>query len=143
MKTYDQKAAVYWSVIKANPKISANAIGRRYAGTPNKMRKEDRNELVRSLKDAVEYKNLINKSDIHPEAKARMTAKAFRGARQSTQKGHKIHPTKRGFPRRTMRQTIIDTFGIDTKPDDNIEFYNESFDTGHENLDQYIDQLQF
>lgn len=72
-KSYDQKAAVYWSIIKANPKTSANAIGRRYKGTLFGMRKRDRNDLVKELKWAARFLTKINLTNATPETIIKLT----------------------------------------------------------------------
>jgi len=123
--SYDKIAAVYMSVIKSNPKISANKIGERYAGTKNSMRKQDRNDLVKQLKDAVELKKLVNNSDMDSKTKKRLNKGVYTAAKKATRLGNIKYPKKAGEYRRTIRQTIIDVFGPSVQPNDKFEFYGD------------------
>lgn len=56
-KSYNQKAAVFWSVYKSNPKITAKALQDRYRGTKFSMRKQDIQQLLKGFKQSNNYKD--------------------------------------------------------------------------------------
>lgn len=122
-KSYAQKAAVYYSVIRANPKTSANSLGRRYAGTNLSLRKQDRNDLVKALKDAVEYDTRLENSDAIPQTKTRLKGVMYLKAKHQTRYTQRKNPDPVKVKRRTIREVINDTFTFGSKPTDRTEFY--------------------
>lgn len=95
MASYAKRTSIYASVLRANPDISANEIGRRYAGTEYAMRKQDRNDFVKRFKEqlthAAEYKKNIANSDMSKVTQERLgkTADrvAYKHAKSTTRKG--------------------------------------------------------
>jgi len=93
--SYAKKTAIYASVLRANPKVSANEIGRRYAGTQYAMRKQDRNDFVKGfkeqLKQAAGYKKNISNSDMSKVTQERLgkaaDSLAYKHAKSATRKG--------------------------------------------------------
>lgn len=122
-KSYSQKAAVYYSVLKANPTVSANAIGKRYGGTPLSMRKQDRNDLVKSLKDGIEFDARLKNSDALDATRARLKGVMYQKAKRQTRYSQNKRPDPVGEKRRTIREVINDTFTFGSKPTDETEFY--------------------
>jgi len=130
-KTYAQKCAVYASVIKANPGISANEIGRRYHNTPLGMRKEDRNGFVGTFAkqhaEAENFKASIKNSDMSKTTQDRLNSVAkrmsYKNAKFSTKQGDKINKDGGKYPpvsvlgRKTFNR--VPKHG----PDDFVEFY--------------------
>lgn len=128
-KSYDQKAAAYWSILKSNPNTSANAIGRRYHRTPLSMRKQDRNDLVKAFKDALDYETRILNSNVLPQTKTKFS-KGLLGdgtktkdipyywAKRETRYSLKRRPLAKYEQMRTVRQTIQETFGETALPTD-------------------------
>ena len=94
MISYAQKCAAYFNIIKANPNISANEIGRRYDKTPYGMKKQDRNDFVKLAKDQLKqgeaFKKQLANSNLPKQTQAKMakiTAKtAYKYAKNSTRK---------------------------------------------------------
>jgi len=94
VKSYAQKAQAYFAIISAKPKTSANEIGRRYKGTELAMRKQDRNDLVKAIKEQLnqrtEFINKMNKSNIKPETVKKLSAEskriAYNYAKKNTRK---------------------------------------------------------
>lgn len=94
VKSYNQKAQAYFNVISANPKVSANEIGRRYAGTELAMRKQDRNDLVKAIKEQLNQReSFIEKmtnSNMKPETIKKLSKEskrmAYNYAKKSTRK---------------------------------------------------------
>jgi len=94
MISYAQKCAAYAQVIKANPNISANELGRRYDKTPYGMKKQDRNDFVKEykqqLKEGEDFKKQLANSNLPKQTQAKMakiTAKtAYKYAKNSTRK---------------------------------------------------------
>lgn len=122
--SYAKKMSIYWSVIKANPSISARALGRRYAGTKFSMRKEDMDDIVKELKDLAELQTRIKNSDMKDRSKNRLLKSGYKSVKKTTKKGRKKYPLKSGERRRSTRQTIEDTFGEDFPKDELKEFYS-------------------
>lgn len=128
-KSYNQKAAAYWSIIKANPSISANAIGRKYstpkgaANHPLSMKKQDRNDLVKSLKQANIFRLKMLNSNAFPKTKDRTIKGIYQAAKHETRRYTRKYPLKPHQIRRTILQTISDTFGGNFDIDEYSEFY--------------------
>ena len=78
VKSYNQKAQAYFNIIFANPKASANEIGRRYAGTELGMRKQDRNDLVKAIKEQLNQRE----SFIEKMTNSNMNPKRLRSFRR-------------------------------------------------------------
>lgn len=131
MKSYAQKCAAYAAVIKANPGISANELGRRYQGTELGMRKQDRNDFVKGYKqqlnDKAEFLKNINNSDMTKGTKKKMEKMAdrtaYKYAKNNTRKGQKankdgiIYKNVKDLEKRTFNR--IPNFGDGAF----IEFY--------------------
>jgi len=94
MVSYARKCDIYFRVLSNNPEISANEIGRRYAGTKYAMRKQDRNDFVQGAKSQIRARETfgknIAKSDMTPETQDKLmkVAKkaAYRSAKSNTRK---------------------------------------------------------
>ncbi len=101
MVSYAQKTAVFASVIKANPKISSRALGRRYAGTKYAMRTQDRNDFVKlykqQLKEVEQYKDALSRSDMTDTTKNKLSKVAEKNAytfsKYNTRKMKKVTET--------------------------------------------------
>lgn len=99
MKSYAQKTAAYAAVIRANPGISANEIGRRYQGTELGMRKQDRNDFVKEYKGQLteekQFKNYMKNSDMTKETQNKLSKEAerrgYRYAKNTTRKGDRLN----------------------------------------------------
>lgn len=93
-KSYAQKCAAYAAVIKANPDISANELGRRYQGTDLSMRKQDRNDFVKGFKaeltQKAAFKGKIENSDMTAATRAKLLKivdkRAYSAAKNNTRK---------------------------------------------------------
>lgn len=130
-KSYSQKCAAYAAIIKANPYISANEIGRRYAGTDLAMRKQDRNDFVKGYKDqrssADYFKASIKNSDMTVKTQlklSRMADKtAYYHAKNNTRKGKAANTKNIIFP--TVEALENKTFNRVPKhgPNTYVEFY--------------------
>ena len=94
VKSYNQKAQAYFAILAANPKTSANEIGRRYAGTELAMRKQDRNDLVKAIKEQLNQRESfiekMNNSNMKPETIKKLSKEskriAYNHAKKSTRK---------------------------------------------------------
>ena len=73
-KSYNQKAAVFWSIFKSNPKVTGAEIQRRYKGTAFSMRKADILDLLKNFRETKEYKS------------AKQSTKKYRISKQKTVK---------------------------------------------------------
>ena len=97
MVSYAQKCAAYFNIIKANPNISANEIGRRYAGSAYGMKKQDRNDFVKLAKDQLkqgeDFKKQLANSNLPKQTQAKMAKitgrTAYKYAKNSTRKAMK------------------------------------------------------
>jgi len=121
-KSFDQKASAYWGVIRHNPSISSNAIGRRYKDTAFGMRKSDRDSLVRELKDAVEFNKRMANSNAEQSTKKRLKKETYQAAKRTSAYGRRKYPPKHLDEK--LRQMIIKTFKL-FREDEYTEFYEE------------------
>lgn len=102
MISYAKKTAAYAAVIRANPNISANEIGRRYKGTKLGMRKQDRNDFVKNfkeqLKQEAQYKDYMKNSDMSDSTRKRLSKEAekqaYKYAKNTTRKGERLNEKK-------------------------------------------------
>lgn len=131
MKSYAQKCAAYALVLKSNPGLSANELGRRYQGTDLGMRKQDRNDFVKGYKqqlaDKTEFIKNISNSDMTDGTKKKMEKMAdrtaYKFAKNNTRRGQKanteniIYKNVKDLERRTFNR--IPNFGDGAY----IEFY--------------------
>lgn len=105
VKSYAQKAQAYFAILSANPKTSANEIGRRYAGTELGMRKQDRNDLVKLIKEQLnqraEFINKMNNSNMKPETIKKLSKESKRIAYNYAKKN-----TRRSKPKLKEGQII-------------------------------------
>ncbi len=130
-KSYAQKCAAYAAVIKANPDISANELGRRYAGTELAMRKQDRNDFVKGYRaenaQADYFKASMKNSDMTDKTRLRLSRMAdktaYTFAKNNTRKGQGLNTKKIIFP--NVKALENRTFNRVPKhgPDSYVEFY--------------------
>jgi len=129
-KSYNQKAQAYFAIISANPKITANAIGKRYTGTELGMRKQDRNDLVKAIKEQLNQReSFIQKmtnSNMKPETLKKLSAAskhmAYNYAKKSTRKAQpKLKEGQIISSVRSLEQRVFGKY----RPDSNghYEFY--------------------
>lgn len=130
VKSYAQKAQAYFAVISANPKVSANEIGRRYAGTELGMRKQDRNDLVKAIKEQLnqraEFINKMNNSNIKPETVKKLSKEskriAYNYAKKSTRKSKpKLKEGEKITSVKSLEQTVFGKYRPDATG--HYEFY--------------------
>lgn len=128
--SYAKKLAVYASVLKADPSISANALGRRYAGTAYALRKQDRNDFVKlfkqQLKESSEFKSALQSSDMTETTKKKLVKiadqNAYLHAKHNTRKSLREDPKKIDYkPVRDLGKRTFNRFGGYTR--DYYEFY--------------------
>lgn len=130
VKSYNQKAQAYFNIIFANPKVSANEIGRRYAGTELGMRKQDRNDLVKAIKEQLNQReSFIEKmtnSNMNPKTIKKLSKEskrmAYNYAKKSTRKAQpKLKEGEIVSSVRSLEQNVFGKYRPDSTG--HYEFY--------------------
>ena len=130
VKSYNQKAQAYFAVLAANPKTSANEIGRRYAGTELAMRKQDRNDLVKAIKEQLNQRETfiekMKNSNMKPETITKLSKEskrmAYNHAKKSTRKAQpKLKEGEIASSVRSLEQNVFGKYRPDSTG--HYEFY--------------------
>lgn len=123
-KSFDQKAAAYWAILKANPNTSGNAIDARYRNTELGLRRQESLSLTKELKKAVELRTRNANSDMRPATQKRVNKGAYNAAKRQSMGGVRRDPYKKGERPVPLEDTIKYMYG-DRAPTDYKEFYPE------------------
>ena len=126
-KSYNQKVAVYWSVIRNNPDISSKEIGKRYRGTPYGMRHHDRNQIVYNLKKLAEFTRRLENTDARQIIKKEIPKKIYKYAKQQTDYSRKKIKAKNPKARVTYgtMDELLQRFFKNAAEEQFVEFYEE------------------
>lgn len=123
-KSFDQKSAAYWAILKANPDTSATNIYKRYKGTSMGMRKQESLSLTKELKKAVEMRERNANSSMKGGTQKRVNRGAYNAAKRQSIGGVRRDPYKKGEQPVPLEDTIKYMYG-DRVPTDHREFYPE------------------
>lgn len=123
MVSHEQKIAVYYAKINANPSMSKTAVYNFYKGSKHGMRKQDALDIIGHLKNAATYKKDMNDSKAPKETKDRANKAIYKRAKMTTKKYLKKNPLKKGKKRATVKEVYGKTFGVGDKPNDFQERY--------------------
>ena len=123
-KSFNQKSAAYWAILKANPDTSATSIYKRYQHTSLGLRKQESLSLTKELKKAVELKTRNANSDMNPDTQKRVNKGSYKAAKRQSIGGVRRDPYKKGEQPVPLEDTIKYMYG-DRSPTDSKEFYPE------------------
>lgn len=121
-KSFDQKAAAYWAIIKAKPDTSATSIYKRYRHTGMGMRKQESLSLTKELKKAVELRSRNANSDMTLATQKRVNKGAYNAAKRQSIGGVRRDPYKKNERPVPLENTLKYLYG-DRTPTDYREFY--------------------
>lgn len=123
-KSFNQKSAAYYAILKANPDTSPTSIYRRYRHTDMGMRKQESLSLTKELKKAVELKTRNKNSDMGSNTQKRVNKGAYKAAKRQSIGGVRRVPYKKNERPVPLQHTIKYMYG-DRPATDYKEFYPE------------------